>query len=342
MASNTKHIVILGAGVTGLQTAISFLTSPETQKYKITIVAEHMPGDLAAEYTSPWAGGHWRSHATLAPEDKLPREFDERTYRSWIKILTEGDNLAPQNETPSERTKRIGLGFSPALDFWGSETPETARDGSGLWWTKPGLIRDLKLLNQDELQAENAPKTSKAVFGVSYESININVPQYLVYLLNRATALGATLLKRKVNTSTGLPGVIQNLKSLINTPVFAVINCSGLAARHFVEKDEAEKLYPIRGQTILVKGEAARTVTLIHNPSTPPPKSSTLFLVPAPAPPFSAAGGPRVEVEGRVEGAWVVHSYGHAGAGYQNSVGCAEKVVGLVGELEEKGERARL
>lgn len=43
-------------------------------------------------------------------------------------------------------------------------------------------------------------------------------------------------------------------------------------------------------------------------------------------------GGPRVEIEvgGKVEGVWVVHAYGHGGAGYQNSVGSAEKVVRLV------------
>lgn len=42
-------------------------------------------------------------------------------------------------------------------------------------------------------------------------------------------------------------------------------------------------------------------------------------------------GGPKVDVEkGRVDGGWVVHSYGHAGGGYQNSIGCAEEVRGLV------------
>lgn len=47
----------------------------------------------------------------------------------------------------------------------------------------------------------------------------------------------------------------------------------------------------------------------------------------------SREGGARVEreiVEGE-GGRWrVVHNYGHSGAGYQNSVGCARKVVELV------------
>ena len=44
-------------------------------------------------------------------------------------------------------------------------------------------------------------------------------------------------------------------------------------------------------------------------------------------------GGPRVELEKeRVKGVRVVYAYGHDGAGYQNSVGSAEKVVRLLAE----------
>ena len=46
-------------------------------------------------------------------------------------------------------------------------------------------------------------------------------------------------------------------------------------------------------------------------------------------------GGARVERE--KVGRWqVVHAYGHAGAGYQNSLGCANSVVRLVGECEKE------
>jgi len=52
-----QNVIILGAGVTGLQTALSLLA---TGKYEVTVVAQHFPGDLDIEYTSPWAGGFWR------------------------------------------------------------------------------------------------------------------------------------------------------------------------------------------------------------------------------------------------------------------------------------------
>lgn len=50
-------------------------------------------------------------------------------------------------------------------------------------------------------------------------------------------------------------------------------------------------------------------------------------------------GGVRVERERRGD-VWVVHNYGHGGAGYQSSYGCAEEVVRLVDEVlgETEGE----
>ena len=75
MTSGEKHIIIIGAGVTGLQTALSLLTSQATSHYNITIIASHTPGDLAPEYTSPWAGGHWRSHAKNTADGMSYHEF---------------------------------------------------------------------------------------------------------------------------------------------------------------------------------------------------------------------------------------------------------------------------
>lgn len=51
MASKpSPHILVLGAGVTGLTSAL-FLAEVG---YGVTVVAAHMPGDESWEYTSPW------------------------------------------------------------------------------------------------------------------------------------------------------------------------------------------------------------------------------------------------------------------------------------------------
>ena len=41
------------AGVAGLTTA---LLLSRQQRYKIVVIAKHMPGDYDIEYASPWAG----------------------------------------------------------------------------------------------------------------------------------------------------------------------------------------------------------------------------------------------------------------------------------------------
>lgn len=43
-------------------------------------------------------------------------------------------------------------------------------------------------------------------------------------------------------------------------------------------------------------------------------------------------GGTRIEAE-KIDGFWVVHNYGHGGAGYQSSYGCSQAAVGLVKQI---------
>lgn len=85
-----KHIIILGAGITALSTALSLRLSPTTSHYTQTIIASHLPGDVSIAYTSPNAGGHWRSFASLSNSESEIRKWDKRTYESWMAILENG------------------------------------------------------------------------------------------------------------------------------------------------------------------------------------------------------------------------------------------------------------
>ncbi|PSS28240.1 hypothetical protein M430DRAFT_32691 [Amorphotheca resinae ATCC 22711] len=400
MEAKPKQIIILGAGVTGLQTALSLLTSPHqtsASPYKITLIASHVPGDVSIQYTSPWAGGHWRSHATLSASDSESREWDGRTYSYWMQLLKNGDGK--EGESYEERVQRIGLAIKESRNYWGKASEETAAGGVGLWWRD--VVEGFEVLDLQgghwEQKGEKPPNGS--VFAINYQSIAINVPQYLSYLEERATQLGARIIKSSVDVSNGLEGVVRDAKrillssdpSLSENSIFALVNATGLSARHFVGPEEAAKLYPARGQTILVKGEAQMCRTYVDDPSAkddeityviPRPGSGTTILggckqagsweenvdedlharilervekhgmaeelrtgqgrsfeVLARQVGFRPGrkGGPRVELEerggGNIDGIWVVHSYGHAGAGYQNSIGSAEKVVGLIEAL---------
>lgn len=215
----------------------------------------------------------------------------------------------------------------------------------------------------------------------------INVPQYLTYLHKTATSLGANTIRAAIPTDGGITSALNAAKTLLPSQLQAVdawVNATGLGARTFVPDDA---MYPIRGQTILVKGEAAR-ITTIEDKN--PASQMVTYVLPRPGSGISVLGGtkqannwqstpdeettkqimhrtkewspelltgegdsyevldvcvgfrpgrkggPRIEIEllkgddGRQ--LTVCHAYGHAGAGYQNSIGSAAKVVSLLDE----------
>jgi D-amino-acid oxidase len=231
--------------------------------------------------------------------------------------------------------------------------------------------------------------------------MSINVPQYLLYLLAQAQqSHGVETVRARLDKSEGFLHALEQAEELVllsasshsqgssssssssSKPACCFINATGLGALTLCADTE---MFPIRGQTVLVKGEAHSTITRVGSDyraySIPRPGSGTTILggtkeegvwdseldenateeilrrnawiVPELLTGADGGfevlsvqcglrpgrkGGPRVErevLDGFDEGGRrvrVVHAYGHAGAGYQNSVGSARKVVRLVGE----------
>lgn len=55
-------IVVLGAGVSGLTSALSLLQLFPEQIQELTILSSELLGDYHAhDFTSPWAGANWQS-----------------------------------------------------------------------------------------------------------------------------------------------------------------------------------------------------------------------------------------------------------------------------------------
>jgi D-amino-acid oxidase len=275
---------------------------------------------------------------------------------------------------------------SPDYDIWYAQHVESFRQLSP---SHPPISK---------INARTPPGAPQISHGAYYKAMSINVPQYLLYLLTQAQKHGVEIVKARLDTSKGFLHALKEAEDLVshshsqpssNSPPSkpaCFINATGLGARTLCPDPT---MYPIRGQTVLVKGEAHSTITRVGVGSSyrtyciPRPGSGTTILggtkeenvwdsepdvkateeilrrnawqVPelltGPNGGFEVLsvqcglrpgrkGGPRVEQEvldgGRVR---VVHAYGHAGAGYQNSVGSARKVVGLVGESVAIAER---
>lgn len=259
-----------------------------------------------------------------------------------------------------------------------SHHPELAPSGevSSLWWSKH--VRDFY-----------APSSSTARF----TALAVNVPRHLSYLYAQILAQpNAKIIKSALLFSAGMVATLDkalSLASLTPETCKAVINASGLSARHlFTTSDatEANRLHPIRGQTVLVKGELQEIRTL-QSYDTASKTTGIAYAIPRPGSGTTVLGGCNIKDEwstevddkmtkeilekcrtlvpellvqgmndfdvvkvqvglrpGRTGGARVereivsvgkqsvvvVHAYGMAGAGFQNSVGVAGDVVKLV------------
>jgi hypothetical protein len=294
----------------------------------------------------------------------------------------------------------------PSLHFW--DGPIALDE---LWWAPyvkdfaqtPYVIdATIQIHQRQETSSSSSGPAPQISQSASCLAPAINVPHYLAYLRDRALRSGAILFQSSLPVDGGLQKALATADGISNAigrgKVDAYVNATGLGARDLCG-DEA--VYPIRGQTVLVRGEATAIRTRTGAASKDGREAYTAYCIPRPGsgttilggtrdvgawdttpdPAITEVileragymvpelltgaeggfevvsvqcglrparrGGPRTEREVLGDGRRVVHAYGFAGAGYQNSVGVARKTVrnvrlslGLdVVEEEERGRR---
>lgn len=98
------------------------------------------------------------------------------------------------------------------------------------------------------------PNTKK---GVSFDSLTMDAPLYLRYLLSILKEQGGKLIKSRLPTHDGFAGALDFAFTLAEreglSSVAAFVNATGIGARELVGDPT---VFPTRGQVILVKGEA--------------------------------------------------------------------------------------
>ncbi|KAF7857259.1 hypothetical protein EAF04_009500 [Stromatinia cepivora] len=315
-STTPKNIIILGAGISGLQTALSLLTSSSVSspKPKITIIAKHLPGEKDANYCSPWAGADWRSHASRKEEDKRLRGWEEVTYRRWIEMIKreeeegrqesekgkKGVRMEEVERKQDDKGKEIGIAITPSLYFLGANYHGSEIDENGVWFQD--IVQGYKELNisnpsGNNSETDNYPKGKLGEGirkGVYFNTVCVDVDKYLSHLLLRVKALGAVIIRSEINTEMGLEGIIRSCKVLANDQEIEdksdiLINCTGLAARKFVGRNEREKLFPVRGQVLLLKGETRICKTLVRDLGER--GDELLYVIPRPGSGRSVVGG---------------------------------------------------
>ncbi|KAJ5206503.1 D-amino-acid oxidase [Penicillium cf. griseofulvum] len=349
-----KNIVVIGAGVAGLTTA---LLLSKKSGYKIVVAAKHMPGDYDIEYASPWAGANYMP-VSISGTDAA--EWDKNT---WGPL----EDLARNNPGAGVHFQECEI-HNRAKDV-GSATANWFKEllSSNPWFAK--VVPNFRTLPKEAL---GEGIDSATVF----TSVCINTAIYLPWLVSQCLSNGV-VFKRAV-----FDHILDATASGIhpNGPVDLVVNCTGLMASKLGGVQDTT-VVPARGQIVIVRNDAGKMLDMSGTDdgdeeacyvmtraagggtilggsyqkgnweSQPDPNLAIRIMKRAvkmcPALTDGKGiehldiirhgvglrpvreGGTRIEKE-RIGGVLVVHNYGAGGAGYQSSYGCAQAAVDLI------------
>ena len=131
------------------------------------------------------------------------------------------------------------------------DTPvtETASGPASLWWSS--LVSDFAVLPAVQLPAG-------VYYGVSFSTFAIDVPKYLQYLRNNIEKLGGEFIRSRLPVAGGLSCAIETAEQIVGDQASAFVNATGIGAKDLVPD---KSVSVIRGQTVLVSGEAKCIVT---------------------------------------------------------------------------------
>jgi D-amino-acid oxidase len=316
-APSPSRVVVVGAGVIGMSCAVRLLEAGYQVELWAREFTPHTTSDVAAALWYPYAAG---------PRDRV-ETWARRSYR----VFTEFARLPHSGVRILE-----GIELTRAL----TEPPR---------WGD--LVRDLRPASPAELPAECDQ-------GICFSAPLAEMPRFGQFLLERVQRLGGIVRPRALSALSEGFGEAD-----------LVINCTGLGARDLAEDPE---LYPVRGEVLLIACEGVDRFILDEREErltyviprsrdcvvggtaevgqwslAPDSAKATAFLSRAvdlvPALRHAKVLGHqvglrpgreavRLEAE-RLSDGWVIHNYGHGGAGVTLAFGCAEEVLSLARQV---------
>ncbi|KAF9925262.1 hypothetical protein BGZ67_008792, partial [Mortierella alpina] len=194
--SKPYTVNVLGAGVSGLSTALALL---DKGHYAVKVIATHLPSDLNIDYTSPWAGAHWRSYADIA--DLVQQDLDTITFKRFAYL--------------AENEPNAGIMYITGHDYW-EVKPKNFEDP---WFKR--LLKNYRYIPKEELPPG-------IEFGITYTTVAMNAPKYLMYLQEQFLARGGILERATVPSLKAL----AQIPTRDNVKPDILVNCSGLGSRN--------------------------------------------------------------------------------------------------------------
>ncbi|KAH6885177.1 D-amino-acid oxidase [Thelonectria olida] len=352
-----QNIVVIGAGVAGLTTA---LLLSRNKTYNILVAAKHMPGDYDIEYASPWAGANYMP---VSVRGTTAADWDKNTWAPLADLAQNHPEAGVHFQECEIYNRSKDVGSATANWFAELLSPNP--------WFK-NVLPNFRSLPKSTLN----PGIDSAT---AFTSVCINTAIYLPWLVSQCLKNGIKFERAVFGhvLEASYPGVHPS-----GMAANLVVNCTGLMASKLggVEDD---KVRPARGQIVLVRNVADRMVdvsgtddgdneacyimtraagggTILGGSyqegnwdAHPDPNLAIRIMTRAVklCPSLTNGkgiehldivrhgvglrpvrqGGTRIEKE-RLGGVLIVHNYGAGGAGYQASYGCAQAAVDLVDE----------
>ncbi|OWO99991.1 hypothetical protein B2J93_1580 [Marssonina coronariae] len=325
------NIVVVGAGVSGLTTALLL----SKKGHNVTIIAKHMPGDSDIEYTSPWAGANYlpfvepmyppiSSHAIVYNRRKDAQATTGRWFNELLSTTPWFASVVPNFRVLEK-----------------SEIPPSA--DSGTVFTSVCINTAIYLPYLVSQCLANGATLQRAV--ISH--------------INEAAVLHSTGRADVVVNCTGLlacrlGGVMDKAVMPVRGQIVVVRNSPGaMFTVSGTDDGDDEVSYIMQraagGGTILggtyQKGswdsqvDPNQAIRIMKRAVEMCPRLTGGKGIEALSVVRHGVGlrplrtmGVRIEKE-KVDGQWVVHNYGHGGWGYQGSYGCSEGAVQLVEEV---------
>ncbi|KAF5352168.1 hypothetical protein D9758_009208 [Tetrapyrgos nigripes] len=247
-ASQPKRIVVLGAGVVGLTTAVRILEARKG-KWDVTVVGETLPSDEKnIRYTSWWAGAQIE---TLATEDARYRKIQTDTFEEMWKLGTaalEGDDVETRDRGIFKKVKnRRYLEMKLYDESLSVEQEHPCGYMPGFRYLTPEELEPLVGRTPSSvLRADGKPKPPAQ--GTEVTTLTTHSHKYVLYLVDRFLKAGGKLIKAYV---WHINAVLEGLDQLERQPPDAVIVCTGLGTR-FLGGVEDKNMFAIRGQTVVV------------------------------------------------------------------------------------------
>lgn len=225
-----KQILVVGAGVIGLTTAL-LAQEQLGDKYEVHLISKDLPGDNDSTfYTSPKAGAHW-----ISSNSKPHKDWHLSTYKKLKELA----------KIPEAFINAYPLYMGDIVPD-GKEVPQFVEP----WFANE--VEDYEYLGIDS--------KFPGVYNIyRFTSYTISTNYYLGWLLGKLRASGVTIQRYTLKSmaeakSYTLPnGLTANL----------IINSTGLGF-NFLQDCNDPNLTPIKGHVLIVENNLPYQVTFNH------------------------------------------------------------------------------